>query len=603
MAKYFSKYTINLIAAFFLSYILHILPIFFIKLPTSGPDEIGTLALAAYLAGKDWSYLVSRHGAFYGFGSSWYLAPLFLVIKNPYVLYNVLRCILALFLSAPTIIAYKLLYNFYKIRSLKLLFFASVACSLFVNTTADILINETFLVLGTWLTVYFLIFMAYTEKKRTKIVLSMVLAFLLAYMATVHTRSVFYFVMVFIVVAIFYILKKVWLVHFPTFIVSSCFYFAAQYLVGIVQNILYNNVGTEEVTGSIESLESTYGNVQQMLQLYGPKLSIEAILSLFFSNMYGLVIFSSGILIPCFVVFFIECKRLFFKHISDTYVSLPAIFCGVGLLAMVGALSIVHIYHGATLYFGNELGDGRFFFYLRYYINFMPPILLTLIFYMEEGKRTGEMLIFSLIFMVITAIGFCYFFLRAVYNNQYTAFDVGKLFDAFLLYGTNEFLWYHYIIAGIIVGVILLLFYGLARQRHTWIIMLLLCCVLFYEQMYQCISFRKPIADTVYKCIDASSQIFAANDAFSSEINTLYVYSKLTYKLEYAAQLVFKDIYILPYKEEPDEDFLLLSNQEMDLKGFYIAVLDENEYLYTNSQDIVDTIYNINHDVTFVLQE
>lgn len=602
MTKYSTKHIINLIAAFILSYILHIIPIFLIKLPTSGPDEIGTVALAAYLAGKDWSFLVSSHGAFYGFGSSWFLAPFIYLIQDPYILYNTLRCILALFLSIPTIIAYQIMRRFYKFESLKLLFFASIACSLFTNTTADILINEIFLVLGTWLTVYILLSASYCHRKRLKILLSFLLGLLLSYMATVHTRSVLYFAVVFFIIALYYIFKKIWLVHLPVFAASSTLYFAARYFIKIVRGLLYSNMNAREVTGSIESLEETYGNILQMLGMYGPRLSIEAFFSLFFSNLYGLIIFSSGILVPCLVVVFSECRKLLRKRTLEIGVSVTALFCGTGLLATIAALSIINIYHGATLYFGNELGDGRFFFYLRYYINFMPPILLTLIVYIEEGEKKYSMLIKSLILMIITACGFCYFFVRAVYNNQYQAFDVGKLFSAFLFYNPKDFLWYHYIIAGVVIGVILLLFYILAKRKYTWIFMLILCVLLFYEQIYQCVFFRKPIADTVYSCIDTSSELFAANELFSGEIDTLYVYSKSTYKLEYAAQLVFKDITVLPYRKKIDEDFLLLSNQSIEQKGYYEAVLDDNEYLYTNSDKIVRCIYRVNRDIEFVLQ-
>lgn len=602
MTKYFTKHTINLIAAFTLSYILHIIPVFLIKLPTSGPDEIGTIAFAAYLAGKDWSYLVSRHGAFYGFGSSWFLAPLIYLIQNPYTLYNVLRYIIALFLCVPTIISYRIMRRFYKFENLKLLFTASVACSLFTNTTADILINEAFLVMGTWLTVYLLLAASYSSKKRHKMLLSFLLAILLSYMATIHTRSVLYFAVVFLIITLYYIFKKKWLVHVPVFAASSSLYFAARYFIKIVRELLYNNINAREVSGSIESLEGTYNNIQQMLNMYGARLSIEAILSLFFSNLYGVIIFSVGMLLPCLVVVCLECRKLFRKQVLEMSVSIPSLFCGIGLLSTIVALSIINIYHGATLYFGNDLGDGRFFFYLRYYINFMPPVLLALIFYIEEGKQKISMLVMSLILMVLTACGFCYFFLRAVYNNHYKAFDVGKLFSAFLFHEPKDFLWYYYIIVGVIIGVFLLFFYILARRKYTWIIMLVLCGLLFYEQIYQCIFFRKPIADTIYDCIDTSSELFVGNELFVDEIDTLYVYSKSTYKLEYAAQLVFKDITVLPYLKEPDEDFLLLSNQTIDKKGYYKAVLDDNEYLYTNSDKIVRCIYRINRDIEFVLQ-
>ena len=82
-----------------LSFLLHLIPIFIVKTPTSGPDEVLSLASAAKLAGYDWSYLVTKFGTKYGCGSAWYLAPLFYFITNGKIIYNLARTVLAFILE------------------------------------------------------------------------------------------------------------------------------------------------------------------------------------------------------------------------------------------------------------------------------------------------------------------------------------------------------------------------------------------------------------------------------------------------------------------------------------------------------------------------
>ena len=92
-----------------LSFLLHLIPIFIVKTPTSGPDEVLSLASAAKLAGYDWSYLVTKFGTKYGCGSAWYLAPLFYFITNGKIIYNLARTVLAFILALQSVVCWLIL--------------------------------------------------------------------------------------------------------------------------------------------------------------------------------------------------------------------------------------------------------------------------------------------------------------------------------------------------------------------------------------------------------------------------------------------------------------------------------------------------------------
>lgn len=95
-----------------LSFLLHLIPIFIVKTPTSGPDEVISLASAAKLAGYDWSYLVTKFGTKYGCGSAWYLAPLFYFITNGKIIYNLARTVLAFILALQSVVCWLILKKF-----------------------------------------------------------------------------------------------------------------------------------------------------------------------------------------------------------------------------------------------------------------------------------------------------------------------------------------------------------------------------------------------------------------------------------------------------------------------------------------------------------
>lgn len=61
-----------------------------------------------------------------------------------------------------------------------------------------------------------------------------------------------------------------------------------------------------------------------------------------------------------------------------------SMFCMIGLGVSILAMGVINCWHGINLMQGDVYNDGRFFFYLRYYINFLPPMVISLYVYMKE---------------------------------------------------------------------------------------------------------------------------------------------------------------------------------------------------------------------------
>ena len=83
------------------------------------PDETNTLAILAKLTGNFWDL----DKAYYGWGGVIFYYPLFLLIKNPVLLYKSILLVNAILLSFIPCISYKILGKFFSIENRKLKFF------------------------------------------------------------------------------------------------------------------------------------------------------------------------------------------------------------------------------------------------------------------------------------------------------------------------------------------------------------------------------------------------------------------------------------------------------------------------------------------------
>ena len=179
--KHILAFFIFLILVFSLKYINQL------SVPTFLNDEIGYLANAALLSGKDWSG-ITRISAYYSYGYSIVLVPLFFLIKNTSHLYkaiillNVFFYIISYYLSFITI---KDLFR--KIDSRVVAFICGIVSLYSANIyNVNYAWVEPLLYLVFWILIYQMN-QIYKFKNNKNILL---LSFFLFFMYTIHQRTV-----------------------------------------------------------------------------------------------------------------------------------------------------------------------------------------------------------------------------------------------------------------------------------------------------------------------------------------------------------------------------------------------------------------------------
>lgn len=130
-------------------------------------DEMGYWGNAAYFAGHDWSGIL-QYGNYYSFGYGVILAPLFVIFKNPVMLYRAAIFLNVLFLVLAFVFAYKIAEQIYPKMDIRMNIVLSMISILTSGAVveAEIAWSETLILLLTWLLIFCFVKYLYTEKNR-----------------------------------------------------------------------------------------------------------------------------------------------------------------------------------------------------------------------------------------------------------------------------------------------------------------------------------------------------------------------------------------------------------------------------------------------------
>lgn len=189
--------TINLISSFKMKNVSHT------------PDEPLTIAYAAYLAGFDWSEIISEIGNYYGYGYSMLLYPLFILIKNSVHIYVAISCFNSFMMAMIPVIAYTILDKYIHIsdRKSKILTAAGVGSFPMYLTMSKIAMNEAACMFYPWVVLHVLLITINSNSKRSKYIYSYLVGVLSLYGYLIHGRliGVFFSVLtLFVLIGIIY---------------------------------------------------------------------------------------------------------------------------------------------------------------------------------------------------------------------------------------------------------------------------------------------------------------------------------------------------------------------------------------------------------------
>ncbi len=569
------------IIAFLVSFIIHIIPVFFYKLPSAPPDELGALSMGASVSGYDWSFLVSSHGTYYSFVSSLPIIPLFYIFKNSLVLYFFSRVWISILLSIPTIIAYIIIIKHLNIKNSFKVFLVSVSVSFFHNTSAVMFTNEAAIILLVWITIYLIIELVSTKAIWKKIVLEVFIGITYAVSTWCHTKCLVLAIPIGITLILFSIINKKFLFIFCSAFSSIAVYFVGGLIKKSYKSVVYSNLETVLENNTI--IADQTGNILDILKTIGLQKTIISVITVFVTNLNGIVLYSCLIILPIAVISFFLIRDFIFKrkNINDA-AAVITIFCFSGLMMYLLLMGGYHCYHGYAVSEGIIVGNGRFLFYLRYLLQTMPPLLIVIL-YNDEIKLVKDSKVFFAscgLFVACVVLLYAFFGINII-NHEIPSFDVGKIFGLGIEYFKRFDGWNYYLVGIKSIFIFFCVMTYCHNSKMSKVIWWLLVCALFiFRQNMQDYSDLYPSSEREWGSIEATYKEYGNNKDFCEKYERIYVKNSI-FKMEYCVQLLFPNMEVRPYDgEELGSKDILFSGEQLELGDYCEAVLDEDEYVY-----------------------
>lgn len=381
------KWRISLVVTFLICFIPRMLfgPIL---IPYSVYDEGPAMTVAAYLAGKDWSDIASI-SAYFGFGYYALFAPLFEWTDNPYKIYFVIVEVNAFVQSFYGVIAFVIMRKFFKLENLYIVISFSCICS-YLTTVRPVIYNEIPLVFLSWIIAFFLCFLVKNRLElRKKFCGTLVLFALMAYALTIHTRSIILPAALFVVVFIYWIVYKEWLISLKAVPFGISLMAAALCVVKLVQNMIWKSGDRINVANTKIDIGISQLNLSDLTTWKG-----------FFLVLVGQVstinLFSGGLFIMALYVLvkyvIINRKKNGNVEYNRYYLVVALLFllCCFGMVAGQ-AMSWMYAIYPSLL--NHEVGDVsayKAFSYIRYMGAFIGPFVLCALVMIQHNESFLE---------------------------------------------------------------------------------------------------------------------------------------------------------------------------------------------------------------------
>ena len=572
------------------------------------PDEIGAVYFASKLAGNDWSYVMTHPSMYYGNFMALIMYPFFKFVHNPLVLYQCLLGVGAFLRSIPAIICFYISNKYLGIKNLWICFYLSIVCCFFTPTRATNIDNEPGLILCCWLLILLIIELAHSGEKHRKIFLSISLSLVLCISLLAHTRAIVYITVSIIVIISFHYLTGKALVNYKYFFPSIViFYFFSKLVITYWTKTLYS---VNESTIVTNTSNNFLASIKNGLANLGGRYGMQSFFDLLASNTLVTFVFSGGIVIFCFGLFFFHffscCKGKIVekKYTPKDSLLFPLMYCTVG--CGIGIIGLCVTWIGSALNQHINAGNlSRGHFYLRYYSMFFGPLLMLLVGYWIKKeinhKYTKTIFILSVLIAEICVTYSYTSFLKSVTNHYIGNSDWFYYFAPFSMkfeQWPNAIQSAEYYIMSVKIAIfIALILYIL--YKHSRYIGFILCILLisFYQYGYSVLNWDRPFcySQNYYQSVNALCDFKEDYSGMFNNIDHLYYLNK-SYGPQYIVQFVLAQTPIIlecPPKDE--NNVIIMSNSldyvlslEIDPKEYWYYSLDADEYLLLKGNSYIE---------------
>lgn len=387
LKKNLNREKIILSILFSIILMIHIYPIKDLNMIYVLSDEFGYWSAGAYFAGVNWSDVTSNI-AYYSYGYSFFLAPLFWAFKDPTNMYKAALVINSLLLSFCLPISYKIIkilfHNKNKYVNMSIAFCISLYPAYILQST--IAWSEALIIFLVWLIILFLLEL----NCKTSIYKCFFLGVLSIYLYMVHQRNIGIVVSVILIMGIMFFCKKINKKQFGVFLLTI-------FIMFIIHSIIKTNIQENLWLNSIASNSNDFSaEVDKVFQLFSTK-GIIRFLKVAFGHIFyiGAATFITAYLGVLFlvnkIIKSIREKSVFGDNLNIIYFFLFISFTfslGINIIFMSNPTRVDHVIYG------------------RYIEGILGPVMLlglgNLIY--NSKKRKMDILICIITFVIVSII-------------------------------------------------------------------------------------------------------------------------------------------------------------------------------------------------------
>ena len=563
-----------------LCFIMHMLDLFRQYDIRMIADEICSLSGASHLAGLDWSGVIEV-SKYYGVGYYFWYAFLFKLIENPIYLYLSIRLINIFVVSIVALIFFHISKKYLGFESNLEAFLLAIIVSFVGIDKGHRIYNEVGILFFSSV-ICLCIFKLNTLKKKEKNIFSIILALLLCWQLTIHTRTSLFLGVVVVVIVLSKLFFDKSIVNFKIFFPSMVLlYFAAQKFKDVVIKILWNGSDSAFV-GFNESIP--VGDITWLFSKEGFEVCKDIIISnitVCNQQSFGLFILSVCILIYFIFKYISAGKSIFIADQRESDINAYLLLM-IGVIAVVGTIGgLVYLNGGGILL--AQSGDMdlalkfRAYYFYRYYAPYLAISIIPSVKFVTSISQ--KVLANSL----ILHIGLTGIFLRYIFGDiSNTTYISDILFINPYANIRKSFILFSIIILFFLV--LLIIF----KSKKLFLILVMVSLMYKITSGLVFPTYTFSASDGGYQFVQSlDTEVFSI---YAKDNYYTYQFMLARYKInvgepEYLGE---GSILLTTYQAESD-----LNNEKYK---FYI-ILDDNEMVYFNDFEIYEKSLENNYNV------
>lgn len=569
-------------------------------------DEVATMSSAAYLAGYDWSAVVS-HAGYYGQGFTWLFSPIFMITDNPFIIYRSILLICTLVQSLPSLICYHILENYFNVKDKKIVCLISIACSYMVVTRGMVMFNEHPMILLSW--VFALVILKLYKAKKNQARYFIYLGLLILYGLTVHARSITYFIALMIMLlfmSLIYRKSYRWLAYAA--FGGGLAYIGSKCIVSIVQKSIW----LAEEGETLRNAEINWSLKEQIMQLFNPE-NWQAWLNIVLGQINTITICTGGVLV---LVVFI-CWKLLCGVVKDrkSFVQTEPndlMICALPLLIFFVSCIGITIFGQSLSWlkgaseaisqgFDNNNYATKAFGYVRYFGPYVGPVFMIVLVYLYKKREDALKLFkYGLGALIILQIYWNACVVPYIYHSEHPG--AVEAYFPFSFYNVDKPMRLLAILpASVVVILIFTIIWGCVKHNKIKMAYFILSVVLIYQYLFNGIEWDLRFEKVFYSYADSGYELINSIKEEVQLPKTIYAVDSRgmeDHQTYYEYQFMLNRYTIIP--EKPPEDLaeaVLLINYppklyQWVLEGYMFASLDNDEFVLVKGQKLQQQFIN-----------